>query len=65
MPNFKGWSKSCPRCRGDLVEGQDVSGFYIHCLQCGHYLSEVEGAILRSLKAQQPGLYGHSEEEGK
>lgn len=43
------WLKSCPRCRGDLYEGQDMYGRYMACLQCGHYLGEAEKPILRYL----------------
>ena len=41
------WLKGCPRCRGDLFRERDHYGWYVFCLQCGHYLSEVEEAILR------------------
>ena len=30
--------KSCPRCRGDLQENQDIYGEYKECLQCGYML---------------------------
>ena len=36
------WFKSCPRCHGDLYRDSDAYGTYIACLQCGHYLTEVE-----------------------
>ncbi len=42
------WLKSCPRCHGDLHDESDIYGSYIDCFQCGHYLSVVEEAILRS-----------------
>ena len=42
------WLKSCPKCdTGDLYGGQDQCGQYIACLQCGHYLTEVEEVVLR------------------
>jgi hypothetical protein len=42
------WLKSCPKCdTGDLYDGQDQYGRYIACLQCGHYLTEVEEVVLR------------------
>ena len=41
------WLKSCPRCHGDICRERDQYGWYVFCLQCGHYLSEVEEAILR------------------
>lgn len=42
------WLKSCPRCdRGDLKEDKDMYGQYVHCLQCGHMLSEEEDVSLR------------------
>lgn len=42
------WLKSCPRCHGDLYDNSDFYGRYIDCLQCGHYLTAVEDARLRS-----------------
>jgi hypothetical protein len=42
------WFKSCPKCEtGDLYEGQDQYGRYIACIQCSHYLTAVEEAVLR------------------
>ena len=38
------WFKSCPRCHGDLYRDSDSYGTYIACLQCGHYLTQVEEA---------------------
>ena len=29
-------SKSCPRCRGNIVIDEDVSGRFEKCLQCGY-----------------------------
>ncbi len=43
------WLKSCPHCLGDLYEGKDLYGWYVACLQCGHYLEEAEELILRCL----------------
>lgn len=42
------WLKSCPRCHGDLFENTDIYGKYIDCFQCGHYLTAVEEAVVRS-----------------
>ena len=36
------WLKSCPRCSGDLYDSRDLFGRYLACLQCGHYLSDLE-----------------------
>lgn len=36
------WLNSCPRCIGDLYDSRDFFGGYLACLQCGHYLSEME-----------------------
>lgn len=41
------WIKSCPRCRGDLLQNRDLYGWYVSCFQCGHHLSEVEEATFR------------------
>ncbi len=38
------WFKSCPKCRGDLYRNSDAYGTYIACMQCSHYLSQVEEA---------------------
>ena len=42
------WLKNCPRCRGDLYETSDIYGVYIDCFQCGHYLTTLEEALVRS-----------------
>ena len=42
------WLKSCPRCHGDLYENSDIYGGYIDCFQCGHYLTAIEEALVRS-----------------
>lgn len=39
--------KSCPRCHGDLYQGEDTFGEYISCLPCGHMLTEGEEVLLR------------------
>ena len=44
------WLKSCPRCRGDLIQARDHYGCYISCLQCGHHLNEVEEGVLRYVR---------------
>lgn len=49
------WLKSCPRCRADLYENSDIYDRYIDCFQCGHYLTTVEEALVRS-----DGTYGRS-----
>ena len=36
------WFKGCPKCAGDIYLDRDMYGSYAACLQCGHYLSEVE-----------------------
>ena len=41
------WLKACPRCHGDLYRRSDIYGPYIACLQCAHYLSEAEFAMLQ------------------
>jgi hypothetical protein len=42
------WLNSCPKCdTGDLYDGRGLYGRYIACLQCGHYLTEVEEVVLR------------------
>ena len=28
--------KSCPRCNGDVFLEEDISGWYLRCLQCGY-----------------------------
>jgi DNA-directed RNA polymerase subunit RPC12/RpoP len=32
------WLKCCPRC-GGLYDDRDQYGYYIACVQCGHYLT--------------------------
>ena len=41
------WLKCCPRCSGDLYEGRDIHGSFVACLQCSHYLAQVDEFILR------------------
>ena len=43
------WIKSCPRCRGDLLQNRDLFGWYVSCFQCGHHLSEVEEATFQHI----------------
>ncbi len=38
------WFKSCPKCRGDLHRDSDLYGTFTTCMQCGHYLTQAEGA---------------------
>ncbi len=38
------WFKSCPKCHGDLYRDSDTYGTYIACMQCSHYLTQVEEA---------------------
>ena len=38
------WVKSCPKCHGDLYRDSDTYGTYIACIQCSHYLTQVEEA---------------------
>ena len=42
--------KSCPKCgHGDLLLGQDVYGWYMNCLQCGHMIDlEIATAATKS-----------------
>lgn len=48
------WLKTCPRCHGDLTEGQDLYGPFIACIQCGHYLPEWQERLLRRGLLPQP-----------
>ena len=41
------WLKSCSRCGGDLYDDRDQYGYYIACIQCGHYLNVAEEALLK------------------
>ena len=50
------WQKSCLHCKGDLYQDSDVSGIYVACFQCAHYLPITEEVAL--LK----GLLRHSTE---
>lgn len=48
------WLKSCPRCSGDLYEDHDLHGSFVACLQCSHYLTAPDEAILRGAPANTP-----------
>jgi hypothetical protein len=52
------WQKSCPRCKGDLYQDSDVSGIYVACFQCGHYLPTIEEVTLPY--PSRKGLLRHS-----
>ena len=54
------WLKCCPRCSGDLYEGGDIHGSFIACLQCSHYLTEVDEVILRDSSRHKPGVYSNA-----
>lgn len=41
------WFRSCPRCKGDLMERSDSEGIEVTCVQCGH---ELTGADIARLK---------------
>ena len=28
--------KECPKCHGDLFDGEDLHGRYVSCIQCGY-----------------------------
>ena len=28
--------KKCPKCHGDLFDGEDLHGRYVSCIQCGY-----------------------------
>ncbi len=36
------WLRGCRRCGGDLYDSQDIYGYYVSCMQCGYYLTEVQ-----------------------
>ncbi|MBI4232851.1 MAG: hypothetical protein HY686_00225 [Chloroflexi bacterium] len=42
------WFKTCPKCRGDLIELLDSYGKYVACIQCSYEPSEVEERHLRA-----------------
>ena len=42
--------KACPRCGGDLHNGEDIYGQYNQCLQCGHI---ADLTAMRALSTQE------------
>ncbi|MCX6024057.1 MAG: hypothetical protein NTZ05_20465 [Chloroflexi bacterium] len=42
------WGKSCPRCRGDLLETRDEDGMVVACLQCGRALPMAQAKALKA-----------------
>lgn len=30
------YTKTCPRCRGDITRVEDIGDTYFSCVQCGH-----------------------------
>lgn len=50
------WYKTCSRCGGDLVQGSDLHGDYISCMQCGGILSDLEQCALTGI-TESPSYY--------
>lgn len=49
------WSKSCPRCGGDLMRESDLTGGYdAVCIQCGHLAAAGYAATLPGWVAREP-----------
>jgi len=48
------WFKRCPKCEGDLFEGDDLHGSFISCIQCGNYLTEAEQIALKYASIKSP-----------
>lgn len=46
------WLKACTRCQGDLIEGMDLDGPVVQCLQCGR--SGTRPRHDRALSRSQP-----------
>lgn len=42
------YSKSCPRCRGNIVIDEDVNGRFEKCLQCGYERDIVKTFSIKS-----------------
>ena len=43
------WLRACPKCGGDLEARREVSGTYVHCVQCGLELTaHEEQSLLRT-----------------
>ena len=53
------WLKCCPRCNGDLYEDRDIHGAFIACIQCSHYLTEVDEVILRDSSRHKRGVHSN------
>ena len=50
------WLHACPRCGGDLYAIEDVEAAFVACFQCGHVVSVVDEATLRTTR-QLPMAY--------
>ena len=48
------WLKSCPRCRGDMMEERMLGELELVCLQCGHR-SYPQPAAVRLTARPAPG----------
>jgi len=48
------WSKSCPRCHGDLFLDSDLREEFVNCLQCGAALTESQVRLLRLPQRRLP-----------
>lgn len=51
------WYKKCRRCGGDLVQGSDLHGEYISCMQCGSILNDKEQRTLTGAMTTKPSNY--------
>ena len=40
------WLRGCRRCGGDLYDSRDTYGYYVSCMQCGYYLTDVQMVTL-------------------
>ena len=46
-------SKSCPRCRGNIVIDEDISGRFEKCLQCGYERNIVRPSLMKGYLADK------------
>ena len=46
--------KGCPKFHGDVYKSTDIYGPYTSCMQCSHYLTEVEEVQLNQPSLNRP-----------
>lgn len=47
------YPKSCPRCKGDMLESSDQFGCYTQCQQCAYLVDKVQQLTSKAPESKQ------------